>query len=96
MNKSILTQILNETANPDTICKLKSTFENLDEAKHFMDDANAIPGLIGHVRAEVINDQIKYNVYLLIYNQFDTKKFKDFVEGLDSIEIVPILSKVIN
>lgn len=91
MNKSLLTQILNEEPSKGTICRLKSTFENLEKAKHFMDDANAVPGLIGHLQPEHIHGQLKYNVQLMLYNQFDKKQFKAFMEEFENIEIVPIL-----
>ncbi|KTD42881.1 hypothetical protein [Legionella parisiensis] len=89
MNNSILTQILNEKANPGTICRLKSSFDCPEEARHYMDGANAISGVIGHLQQEIIKGQLKYNVHLMLYNQFDKQQFKDFIEGFESIEIIP-------
>jgi hypothetical protein len=88
MNKSILTQILNEKANPGTICRLKSSFECPEKAQHYMDGANAVPGVIGHLQPELIKGQLKYNVHLMLYHQFDKKQFKGFIEEFESVEII--------
>ncbi|MCE0721996.1 MULTISPECIES: hypothetical protein [Legionella] len=92
MDKSILTQILNEKANPGTVCRLKSSFECLEKAQHYMDSANAVPGLIGYLLPRLIKGQVHYNVQLMLYNQFDKKQFKDFIETFENVEIIPTSS----
>ncbi|AWN72939.1 hypothetical protein LEAN103870_04185 [Legionella anisa] len=92
MNKLILTQLLNEKANPGTVCRLKSSFESLEKAQHYMDSANGVPGLIGYLLPRLINGQVKYNVQLMLYNQFDKKRFKDFIEAFEDVEIIPTSS----
>ncbi|HHT0593543.1 TPA: hypothetical protein ACTXXA_001452 [Legionella anisa] len=89
MNNLILTQILNKKANPGSVCRLRSSFECQERAQRYMDDANAVEGLIAHLMPRLIKGQLKYHVHLMLHHQFDKKQFKDFVEKFKDVEIIP-------